>query len=462
MKKGKILKTLAIAGTCLCAPLIFVGCGKDDSPTYTINYDYNIDFEVNEYFNNYSLSQKGSEGSTIKNMPSPKSELDIFEGWFIEGTNTEFTQNDKVNSDINLVAKWAFEDFEFSLNCTNFTYNSSLGGYSCEIDKGEELVIVPSKHNGSQGLLPVVKICEISDSQYSTSNVAPLEKIILTNSIKEIGSRTFAYCSGLNNVNLKENLLTIGENAFYGCDSLETLYFPNSLNYIGERAFYSCDLLNNVQLKRNLLSLGKLAFGSCKSLSNITIENGLTKLESGVFSGCSALESFELPESITEIHYSAFEGCESLAYLSVNINNNVFDSRNNCNAIINTSTNELIVGAINTIIPSSVTRIGQRAFSDRQIEEIKITQNIINIGSYAFNRCENLQSLIFDTTEAAIYYNAFSDCDALTTVYFKTGLTLEDSEVSDGYISTAWKFRDYTKQTTSDKMGYDMYVKNAE
>ena len=62
--------------------------------------------------------------------------------------------------------------------------------------------------------------------------------------------------------------------------------------------------------------------------------------------------------SVTSIGGSAFEGCKSLTNITVDENNTKYDSRNGCNAIIETASNTLIVGCQNTIIPNSVTSIG--------------------------------------------------------------------------------------------------------
>ena len=77
----------------------------------------------------------------------------------------------------------------------------------------------------------------------------------------------------------------------------------------------------------------------------------------------SSLTSVTIPNSVTGIGNEAFFGCSGLTSMVVESGNTAYDSRNNCNAIIKTATNTLISGCKNTVIPNSVTSIGDRAFS---------------------------------------------------------------------------------------------------
>lgn len=128
--------------------------------------------------------------------------------------------------------------------------------------------------------------------------------------------------------------------------------------------------------------------------------------------GCSATV---IPESVTAIGYRAFEGVynetifisknivsiENMAFdltrvasITVDSSNPVYDSRDNCNAVIETSTNTLAVGCINTVIPSSVIAIGDYAFGGCQhLETIEIPSKIKSIGAGAFFCCYRLKNV---------------------------------------------------------------------
>lgn len=115
------------------------------------------------------------------------------------------------------------------------------------------------------------------------------------------------------------------------------------------------------------------------------------------FTNCESA-SILIPSQVTSIGYEAFSKCKFTS-ITVDSDNIVYDSRNNCNAIIETQTNTLILGSINTIIPDTVTSIGISAFrSQSNIAEITIPNNIINIGNNAFRGCTGLTSIIVEGT----------------------------------------------------------------
>lgn len=91
---------------------------------------------------------------------------------------------------------------------------------------------------------------------------------------------------------------------------------------------------------------------------------GVTSIGNMVFALCDALTSISLPEGLTSIGEAAFGGCTSLASMTVSADNPVYSSREGCNAVIETETNTLIAGCRNTVIPSSVTGIGDHVFAD--------------------------------------------------------------------------------------------------
>ena len=94
----------------------------------------------------------------------------------------------------------------------------------------------------------------------------------------------------------------------------------------------------------------------------------VTSIGDGAFRGCWGLTSVTIPNSVTSIRGGAFGGgaafarCSGLTSIKVESGNSVYDSRENCNAIIETATNTLITGCKNTIIPNSITKIGYQAF----------------------------------------------------------------------------------------------------
>ena len=135
----------------------------------------------------------------------------------------------------------------------------------------------------------------------------------------------------------------------------------------------------------------------------------VTSIGSGAFRDCSGLTSVTIPNSVTSI--SAFEGCSGLAEIKVANGNSVYDSRNDCNAIIETSTNTLIVGCKNTIILESVTSIGGCAFYDCSgLTSVTIPNSVTSIGGFAFCGCSGLTSVTIPNSVTTIGQIAFLGC----------------------------------------------------
>ena len=157
------------------------------------------------------------------------------------------------------------------------------------------------------------------------------------------------------------SVTTIGESAFANCHSLTSVTIPNSVTSIGNSAFGNCNGLTSVTIGNYVTSIGNHAFSNCKGLTSVTIPNSVTSIGDSAFAYCSGLTSVTIPNSVTSIGDYAFEGC-GLTSIVVENGNPTYDSRNGCNAIIETASSTLIQGCMNTIIPNSVTSIGDRAF----------------------------------------------------------------------------------------------------
>ena len=110
-----------------------------------------------------------------------------------------------------------------------------------------------------------------------------------------------------------------------------------------------------------LTEIGEFAFSGC-GLTSVTVPSSVTVIRALAFDNCSGLTSVTIPDSVTKIGTCAFRDCSGLEKITVSSGNKVYDSRSNCNAIIETSSNTLIAGCKNTVIPDSVTEIDWSAF----------------------------------------------------------------------------------------------------
>ena len=148
------------------------------------------------------------------------------------------------------------------------------------------------------------------------------------------------------------SVTTIGVEAFYACSGLTSIEIPNSVTTIGDYAFNYCYDLTSIEIPNSVTSIGDYAFQYCTSLTSIEIPNSVTTIGSSAFYYCSFLTSIEIPNSVTTIGNRAFSDCHNLTSIVVAEDNTIYDSREDCNAIIETATNTLITGCKNTVIPN--------------------------------------------------------------------------------------------------------------
>jgi len=168
----------------------------------------------------------------------------------------------------------------------------------------------------------------------------------------------------------------------------------------------------------SVTSIGYWAFEDCSGLTNIDIPNSVTTIGDGAFVGCTSLTNIDIPNSVASIYNYAFFGCSGLTSISVSSDNPTYDSRNNCNAIIETASNTLITGCMNTVIPNSITSIGDDAFAFcNSLTSITIPNLVTSIGGMAFYGCSNLANLTIGNSVTTIGEEAFSGCNSLTEIY---------------------------------------------
>lgn len=223
----------------------------------------------------------------------------------------------------------------------------------------------------------------------------------------------------------------IGEDAFLGDEvsgsNLTSVTIPNTVTSIGDNAFMYCSNLTSIQIPVAVTTIGKFAFRQCSKITSLNI-----------------------PRNVSTIGRRAFDGCSSLASITVDAGNAYFDSRNNCNAIIQKGSNILLAGCKNTIIPNSVTQLGERAFSFRQgltsitipnsvtvlggglflgctdLVSVNMPNSITEIPSNTFNECTSLESIVIPSTVKKIGEAAFQECSSLTSIIIPASVTSID------------------------------------
>ncbi len=165
-----------------------------------------------------------------------------------------------------------------------------------------------------------------------------------------------------------------------------------TVNEIADYAFQYARI-GTVVMPETIKTIGEFSFDGCSRLLSLSIPNSVTTIIRYAFAGCTSLASVTIPKFVTSIGECAFEECPGLTSISVEPGNTTYDSRNNCNAIIETASNTLITGCKNTIIPNTVTSIGAYSFMRNSLTSITIPSSVTKIGFYAFYQCWSLTSV---------------------------------------------------------------------
>ena len=252
---------------------------------------------------------------------------------------------------------------------------------------------------------------------------------VIPNSVTSIGDSAFYDSRSLSNIVIPNSVTSIGDSAFEGCNSLGSLVIPNSVINIGKGAFKWCKSLAEVVIPNSVTNIGEFAFCGCSSLAEVVIPNSVTNIGKGTFANCSYLADVVIPDGVTSIGNNAFMSCSSLEYISlpksvICLNGNPFFNWNGkleClspnfiyedNILFNKDKSRIISfrnqKLTSYVIPDSVTRIEDRAFSRcKSLVEVVIQNSVTSIGDRAFCGCKSLAKVVIPNSVTSIGDSAF-------------------------------------------------------
>ncbi len=287
--------------------------------------------------------------------------------------------------------------------------------------------------------------------------------------VTRIGYKAFSYCR-LDTISIPNSVTVIDSHVFHNSDPIRIIVaddnpvydsrdncngiietatnkliygfavtqIPNTVTEIGSNA-YSYTNTVNITIPNSVTRIDDWAFYERRELVSIDLGNSVTSIGTSAFADCSALAGIHIPRSVISIGSDAFVVCSSLSYITVEEGNPVYDSRDNCNAIISTASNALLVGCSSTIIPNTVTKIGDSAFDDRNglinitiptsvtvidrgafcgaaLERIDIPNSVTEVGDYAFSSCYNLSELTIGSGLTRIHTYSFYACSKMASI----------------------------------------------
>ena len=344
-------------------------------------------------------------------------------------------------------------------------------------------VVIPDEVDG-------FKITSIARRAFSWTEV---ESVSLPNTLVYFENEAFSVADHLTTITIPENVREIGNGAF-DHSAIKNLYIPQGVTFIGNGAFSFCIDLQSITVDKGNVRyesrdnaliekatktlmtgtktipngieiLGWACFGG-KLIENITIPNSVKIIGTGAFEQCSRLKEIIIPESVENIQFAAFSHCSSLTSIFIpksvviigdeltgafdfchNVTsivvdpaNPVYDSRDNCNAIIETATNTLKSGFQCTRIPDGITGIAPNAFYYcTTLKSITITKDIVSIGIGAFMGCDELNSIV--VVEENPVYDSRDNCNAIietatnTLVFGNNASSIPSSVKTIGYYA---------------------------
>ena len=241
-----------------------------------------------------------------------------------------------------------------------------------------------------------------------------LTSITIPNSVTSIGNDAFSGCSGLTSVTIPNSVTSIGGGAFSNCSGLTTLNF-NAINchgfydYDGYYDLFSDTPLTTVNIGDSVQRIPAYFVSGCSDLTSVTIPESVTSIGNDAFSYCSGLTLVTIPNSVTSIGGGAFSYCSGLASINVASGNTYYSS---IDGVLYNYVQDTLMqcpGAKTSVtIPNSVTSIGNSAFSYCSgLTSVTIGNNVTSIGDGAFLHCSGLTTLNFNAINCQdfVYYN---------------------------------------------------------
>ena len=185
-------------------------------------------------------------------------------------------------------------------------------------------------------------------------------------------------------------------------------------------------VIQHVVIEQGATGIETSSFKDCSNMVSLSLPVGLTRIDATAFQNCKSLTELTIPASVTTIEAGAFLGCYGLSSIKVESGNPNYDSRQGCNALIETSTGMMLIGSSSTVIPDGVKTIASYSFFNTDITKADLPNSVTDIGENAFRDCRKLTSVTIPKSVSEIRKQAFLGCSGLAE------LTIEDGVAAIG------------------------------
>ncbi len=407
------------------------------------------------------------------------------------GTNYEDKAKITVTGNITLYAKWVVTAANISEAIKNIPADGKVHTVALvgEISEDTITAIRDALYENSDAKINLdmsdtTGLTKIPDCAFfdvdKNAGCKALAGIVLPKGIESIGDGAFAG-SSLPSITFGSGLESIGGRAFSWCDSLTEITIPGNVKIIEIAAFAVCPNLEKVVLEEGVQTIRELAFGACEKLASVTIPKSVTSIEDSAFDGCYALQTVSYGGTIAEWnalkasistnnddlldaviyctdgslntdaasvikrlgegeHTVTVTGEISTDYL-VEIAEAIYDKNDGDIKIIldlsdTTGLTEIPEGIfksqgslVGIMLPQSVTKIGEEAFSYSDLSKITIPDSVTEIGESAFEGCAKLKSVKIGSKVAEIGAYAFMNCTSLTSIEIPDSVISVDNQI---------------------------------
>ena len=278
--------------------------------------------------------------------------------------------------------------------------------------------------DGELSMLEASLVNDLGNVFAQNNDIKSFDELRYFKGLTSLKATWFYGCYFLSAITIPENVKEIEDLLFYYCHFKSIGVDENNQNYMVDEGvlynkaksilvYFPTYREGEFTIPTGVTIINQHAFCGSR-LSSVTIPDGVSTIKFRGFAGCQ-LSSIVIPKSVTAIASYAFSNCSKVSSIIVDEDNPVYDSRDNCNAIIVTKTNQLIQGSISTVITQSVTSIGQYAFSFRNLLSIDIPNGVQTIETLAFMGA-GLSSVKIPASITSIESQAFFACEQLKTV----------------------------------------------